>query len=111
MNRPSKNLAVVAFILLVVLFLVRGGSPWNQVAGPPKTVEYSTVWNMVSKGEVKSGYFKADKFHFETKKAGRKYVANLDDLYEAGADGRKSGDGIRAQQGKAAQRERSQGDF
>ncbi len=78
MNRPSKNLAVVAFILLVVLFLVRGGPPWNQVSGPPKTVEYSTVWNMVSKGEVKSGYFKADKFHFETKKAGRKYVANLD---------------------------------
>jgi cell division protease FtsH len=66
------------FVLLVVLFLFKGGSPWNQLSGPPKTVEYSTAWNMISKDQVKSGYFKGDKFSFESIKKGSKFVTNLD---------------------------------
>lgn len=77
MNRPSKNLAVIAFIIVVVLLLTRGGPPWTQMGGAPKHVEYSVAWQMVGHDEVKSGKFKGDQFNFKNNK-GAKFITNLD---------------------------------
>lgn len=77
MNRYIKNIAVVAFILLIVLIMTGRIPVLNQAfSGGPKTVEYSQVWDMVTKNEVASGSLTADQFKFETRK-GDKYITNL----------------------------------
>ncbi|MCL5105563.1 MAG: ATP-dependent zinc metalloprotease FtsH [Armatimonadetes bacterium] len=77
MNRTFKNVAVIAFIVLVAL-LLSNKLPINQaVGGTPKTVDYSYAWQQVEKGEVANGTIKNDQFYFENKK-GDKFVTNLD---------------------------------
>ena len=76
MNRYIKNIAVIAFIVLIAL-LIKGGGTLNQGMNAPKTVEYSAAQRMVIDGNVVSGNFSKDQFRFEDKK-GDKYVTNLD---------------------------------
>jgi len=71
-----KNIAAVAFIVLLALLITRGSS-WNQGFSAPKTVEYYTARQMVVEDKVANGRFSKDQFRFETKK-GDKYVTNLD---------------------------------
>lgn len=76
MNRYFKNIALVAFILLVAL-VVSGRIPIDKAIGnAPETVKESEIYGYLNKGEITSGAFSKDQFSFETKK-GRKYVANL----------------------------------
>jgi cell division protease FtsH len=76
LNRYIKNIAVIAFIVLIAL-LIKGGGTLNQGMNAPKTVEYSAAQRMVIDGNVVSGNFSKDQFRFEDKK-GDKYVTNLD---------------------------------
>ncbi|MHB9038616.1 MAG: ATP-dependent zinc metalloprotease FtsH [Armatimonadota bacterium] len=76
MNRHVKNIAVVAFIVLIVMLLM-GRGPLTQSTASTKTVPYSAAWKQVAKGDVVSGTFKKDQFLFEDKK-GDKFVTDLD---------------------------------
>ena len=80
MNRLAKNIAVIAFIALVVMLLM-GRAPWGQPSKSPTEVDYSRAWQMVKKGEVSKAVVKKDQLQFETKK-GAKYVANLESSSE-----------------------------
>ena len=75
MNRHVKKLAAVAFVVIIVMLLT-GRGPLNQGQGASKTVEYSTAWEMVARGDVASGTFTKDQFRFEDRK-GQKFVTNL----------------------------------
>jgi len=84
LNRHMKNLAAVAFIVIIAMLLT-GRGPLNQNHGAARTVEYSTAWEMVAKGEVADGTFTKDQFKFEDKK-GDNFVTNLPSQPQAQAD-------------------------
>ncbi|MCE5197455.1 MAG: ATP-dependent zinc metalloprotease FtsH [Armatimonadota bacterium] len=75
MNRYIKNIALVAFIVLLFVFLKM--TPFGQSPGAPKTVPISKAWKQVKEDKVVSGTFKKDQFQYETK-GGDKYITNLD---------------------------------
>ena len=77
MNRYGKNIVAIAFIILVVMLLMRNGPFFNQAEKAPKVVNYSVAWQMVSRDRVATGKFNKDQFSFETKQ-GDKYITNLD---------------------------------
>jgi len=76
LGRYLKNIAVIAFILLVA-FLVTNRGGFNSGFSGPKTVNYTVAWRMVQRNEVSSGSFTKDQFRFEKRKGGDKYVTNL----------------------------------
>ncbi|MGC8861650.1 MAG: ATP-dependent zinc metalloprotease FtsH [Armatimonadota bacterium] len=84
MNRHLKNLAAVAFIVIIAMLLT-GRGPLNQNHSASRTVEYSTAWEMVARGEVVSGTFTKDQFRFEDKK-GDRFVTNLPAQAQAQSD-------------------------
>jgi len=78
LNRYLKNLAVVAFIVLIALIL-SGKLPIGQgFRNPVTTVPYSKIYDMAQAKQIASGSFTGkDQFEF-TDNNGAKYVANVD---------------------------------
>ncbi len=82
MNRHFKNIAVVAFIVLIVLLLIKGGGSLNQGVAATKNVDYLTAVQLVKSGDVVKGTINKDQFSFEMKK-GDKYSVDLPPQPEA----------------------------
>lgn len=82
MNRQIKNIALLAFFIGLIFLIFRGGNVFDNAASGPKNVEYSVAWQMVERGQVASGTFKKEQFHYVTKK-GDKMITELPHENEA----------------------------
>ena len=78
MNRYVRNLAVVAFIVLIALFLTGKLQVGQGFGKPTEQVKESDVYNKVKQGVVERAEFTRDQVRIVIKKTGENLIANLD---------------------------------